>query len=509
MSISKSNTITVSYTVFYVFLSLIYSIIFVGAEFWGSPVAGFRGFMTLALQWVVVSFAASSVIGLISMNRWIFAMTFPILILLSTIAAYFKITLGASITPSIIELAVVNNANTWFTLVSPALMVFVIVAMTLSIAMAIYRFRFVHNPKYKIVWLVCFLAGTLVLINIKRFKAPITGRMPFSFVWSVWDYGINRRAVSEIRNTFDNVPVTCADDSITVVVVIGESLRSDHLQINGYGRCTMPLLCADTAVVSLPKMRTVPYYTHVSVPHIVTRADSIHPDRASEEQSFISLFKKAGFHTAWLSNQDEVVSYTYFMHEADELIRINSARSLYDFGLQLDEDLLPEFDDFLKRSEPRKLGVLHTIGSHWWYGSHYREEDACFKPEANSRIVSELTADQIINSYDNTIVATDKFLNAILTRLRDKNAVLLYVSDHGEALGENGNFLHGADYPELHNTASFVWYSSKYAERHADLIKGLKMNSVSNYMTDVIFHSVLDAATISTPVLDYGMSVFR
>lgn len=498
-----------TFTLFYAIISIIYCLVFITAEFWGSPMAGFQGFMTLFMQWIVISLAASSVIGLMTINKWVFAILYPILIILSSIAAYYKITLGASITPAVIELAVINNTTTWLTLVSPLLIVIVVISIIISVVIVAYRFKYVHRPKYPLIWIGVYVLGAVLPIIIPRLRAPVVARMPYSFLWSFKDWHENRKIISNNRDTFVNTPVSCHEDSLTVIFVIGESLRPDHLQINGYIRPTTPFLNADTAVISISNMRTIPYYTHVSVPHIMTRADSIHPNIATDEQSFITLFKKARFYTAWLSNQDETQSYSYFMHEADELQRINAAKTFYDFSLQLDEDLLPVFDTFIKRTEPRKLAVIHTIGSHWWYKSHYKPEDAMFKPEINSRIVSELSTEQMVNSYDNTIVATDKFLHKIINRLRNLNAILIYISDHGEALGENGHFLHGEDYPELHNTASFVWYSSKYAQKHWKSILHLKENSKNYYMTDIMFHSTLDAANIATPVLDYGMSIFK
>ena len=88
----------------------------------------------------------------------------------------------------------------------------------------------------------------------------------------------------------------------------------------------MPLLSQDTAVVALPNITTVPFHTFRSVPHIMTRADSVNTEAAFTEQSFITLFKKAGYSTAWLSNQDMLSSYAYFMHEADSLLYGNAVK---------------------------------------------------------------------------------------------------------------------------------------------------------------------------------------
>lgn len=494
---------------FYGIVAISYAVIFTGAEFVGSPMSGMRGFMTLVLQWGMVSVAAAAVLGLISVSRWSFCIFYPLIIAISTIAAYFKLTMGASVTPAVIELATVNEMSTWLTLVSPLLVTVTILALAVSILVAVYRFRRVAAPRRPWIWLTIFAAVAVLPLSVQRLKAPVTARMPYSFYCSVMDWRNNRADIATARNTYQSTPAVCADTSLTVVFVIGESLRPDHLQLNGYERPTTPLLARDSSVVSLPDVHTDPYYTHTSVPRIMTRADAANPERATQEQSFITLFKRAGFRTAWLSNQDEVVSYAYFMHEADTLARVNAGRTLYDFGPQLDMDLLPSVNCFLQSDAPLKLAVVHSIGSHWWYGSHYTPEQARFKPEADSRVISELTTEQIVNSYDNTVVATDGFLDALINLLRNRNAVLIFVSDHGEALGEGGNYLHATDCAQLHKTAALVWYSPAYASAHPDKVKAMRANAGSPLTTDVMFHSVLDAATITTPALDAKMSIFR
>ncbi len=237
--------------------------------------------------------------------------------------------------------------------------------------------------------------------------------------------------------------------------------------------------------------------------------DTVNPDYAYEAQSFITLFKKAGFKTAWLSNQDQCGTYVYFMHEADTLVMANSSTSLYSFNKWLDSDLLPVIDNYLSSSaEPLKLAVIHSIGSHWWYKSHYNDAEAVFKPEIDSRIVSELTREQMVNSYDNTIIATDNFISELINKVRGTNAVILFISDHGEALGEDGHYLHAEFYEHVDNPASFVWYSDIYAKKNPDKIRALKVNATKGWETTDMFHTALDAAGISTSVLDKKSSLF-
>lgn len=101
-----------SFGVFWLIIAILYASVFTLAEFFGSPVESFHGFLTLASQFAVVAAASASLIGLLALNRWVFAFTFPILITLSATATYYRLTLGLSITPMALELTFVNDVNT-------------------------------------------------------------------------------------------------------------------------------------------------------------------------------------------------------------------------------------------------------------------------------------------------------------------------------------------------------------------------------------------------------------
>lgn len=489
------------YPVFWIIITLIYSLVFITIDFSGNPVSSVKGFFVLASQWCTVALCSAGVIGLIGAWRLIFAIAFPILILCSTILSYFRLTMGIGLTPMGIELALVNNMATWSTVISRELIAVAIIATLISILPVIWRWRYVHPYKSLDYAVLSILIIALPVGIVPRINPAVMARMPYVFYSSTTQYLDNRKHITGHRDTFDRVPVsmTAPKDSIKVIVVIGESLRSDHLQLNGYSRPTTPKLAKEKNLISIPGMYTEPYFTHTSVPRIMTRADSINPDRAYKEQSFISLFRKAGYHTLWISNQDMSTSYAYFMHEADSLIYANSGKSFYDYDRWMDIDMLPHFNrEALKHK--LNLTVIHSIGSHWWYDAHYDTGCAPFHPTADSRIVSELSHEQMINSYDNTIVETDHFLSELIETIRNRNAILIFISDHGESLGENGIYLHAEDSPELHNPAAFVWWSDKYEHNYPHIIDALRKNAGNRHTTDKIFHSVLDAGQIQTPV---------
>lgn len=489
------------YPVFWIIISCVYAVVFITIDFSGNPISSVKGFFILASQWSIVALCSAGVIGLIGAWRLIFAITFPILILCSTILSYFRLTMGIGLTPMTIELAIVNNMATWATVISWKLIVVAIIATIVSLPPVIWRWRYVDPHKPLDYATLSILIIALPIGIIPRIKPAVMARMPYVFYSSVAQHLDNHQHITQHRDTFDKVPVsiTVPTDSIDVIVVIGESLRSDHLQLNGYSRSTTPRLAKERNLITIPEMYTEPYFTHTSVPRILTRADAENPDCAYEEQSFITLFRKVGYYTLWLSNQDMSTSYAYFMHEADSLIYVNSGKSFYDYDRWMDIDMLPHFN---RKALKHKLNliVIHSIGSHWWYDAHYNTEYAPFHPTADSRIVSELSREQMINSYDNTIVETDRFLSELIDTIRGRNAILIFISDHGEALGENGAYLHGEDYPELHNPAAFVWWSDKYEHHYPHIIDALRTNFSGPHTTDEIFHSVLDAGQIQTPV---------
>ena len=159
----------------------------------------------------------------------------------------------------------------------------------------------------------------------------------------------------------------CGSDSVTVVFVLGESLRAANLQVNGYPRATTPLLCKEENVVSLPNVYTDYTLTHLSIPHIMTRSDEQNPDRAYTERSFVSLLKQAGYRTSWITkqagyrtswitNQEQVSTFAYFMNECDTLVYVNGEKSSYNLEKWLDGDMLPHYGRELVRQGTRQAG---------------------------------------------------------------------------------------------------------------------------------------------------------
>ncbi|MDR2804328.1 MAG: phosphoethanolamine transferase, partial [Dysgonamonadaceae bacterium] len=371
----------------------------------------------------------------------------------------------------------------------------------------VFRFRKIKINKH-IIHCMLAIAFICIMFHIPRIRGPVKNRIPFNLYFVTSQYFAEREEALTERPALSE-STTCEEEkNLTVVFVIGEALRSDHLGINGYERNTTPYL-SNEEIVSFPHIYSKYTYTDASLAHILTRADSVHPDLGYKERSFIDLFKRCGYYTGWLAHQEPTKSYVYFMHECDTLIHINANKSPYVFDRWTDDDMLPAFDALLAEKERKALIILHTIGSHWYYNSHYTDEFERFTPVTKSRIVSSNTQEEMINSYDNTVLYTDYFLHELIERLRDKKAVLFYLSDHGEALGEDGVWLHAADAPPMHHPACFVWMSPSYKNEHPEMYDMLQQNKNQRYRTDFLFPTITEAAGIQNDGMNPQLSLFR
>lgn len=493
------------YFVFITLLTLFYGLIFVVADFVGVPCSGMADYIQLFKYWLLIETAVFGLLSLLSLNKWAFAIAFPIITTACSVMTYYRYTVKAVLTPQVIDLVVVNDMRTSLHAVSWQLILTIIASIALSCFIVRYRW---HKIKVS-AWYV-WLPLSLILIYYTNTRGHLSTeleqRMPYSLYYSVKEYMQTKKYVERERPMFSGKATTKAD-SLTVVLIIGESLRADHLQLNGYSRPTTPYMQREKNVVSLPNVSTDFSLTHLSIPHILTRSDEANPDRAYSERSFVSLLRQAGFHTAWLANQESVDTYAYFMKECDTLAYVNSSKSMYLFDSWLDGDILPIYEKAIKAEN--QFIILHTVGSHWFYNSHYDDRFKRYTPTADSRVINGNSRQQMINSYDNTILYSDWFWHQVITPLRSKNAIVLYISDHGESLGEDGYYTHGIDRPEQHSVAAWVWYSDKYRQTYPSKIKALQENARKKLKTYFMFHTILDAADVDWHGKDEKMSILK
>jgi lipid A ethanolaminephosphotransferase len=185
-------------------------------------------------------------------------------------------------------------------------------------------------------------------------------------------------------------------------------------------------------------------------------------------------------------------------------------------GECFDEVLLHGLQPRLDKAEDDMLVVLHQKGSHGpAYFKRYPKQFAVFQPECRSQQVEECNQASIINSYDNTIVYTDYFLSRVVDFLKHNtdrfNVALIYVSDHGESLGENGIYLHGLPYAIAPNNQThvpmMVWMSDEYAKAYAIDTACISQQHTRAYSHDNLFHNLLGLFDVHSSVYRADMDI--
>ncbi len=240
----------------------------------------------------------------------------------------------------------------------------------------------------------------------------------------------------------------------------------------------------------------------------MTRAEKNNISPIYEENSLISIFKKCDFKTYWIGNQNPGDTYFPYVTNCDSIIINKSYQTTYSFAKKLDEELIPYVDNLLKEERSLKLFVIHLIGSHWFYNSHYPESFEKFKPVMKGKTISPDDSMKIVNSYDNTILYTDYILSQFINRIKEQRSLMLYISDHGEMLGEGNKWLHAHESEYEKNPAFILWFSPKYEASNNKLSMTAFQNKDKRYETGTVFHSLLQASFISSEYLDTTLSVF-
>jgi len=302
-----------------------------------------------------------------------------------------------------------------------------------------------------------------------------------------------------------------------VVLVIGETARSNRFSLNGYGRATNPKLSQIDDLISFSNVSSCGTDTAQSVPCIFSglgRA-SFSTEAAAGREDLLDVVRRVGFDVLWRENQTgckgvcDRVPTDALTHRADPAFCAD--------GECHDEILLKQLPSKLAAMKSGGVVVLHMMGSHGpAYYKRYPQGFGVFQPTCETSQFSHCTLDEISNSYDNTIVYTDHVLAELIKALRvvadnGVDTAMIYASDHGESLGEKGLFLHGMPYSmaprEQTHVPMLMWMSEAYRRaRSIDLrcVRGLKDREYSH---DNIFHTVLGMLSIDTKVRDPSLDM--
>ncbi|MCY0147503.1 phosphoethanolamine--lipid A transferase [Hoeflea sp. G2-23] len=448
-------------------------------------------------------------------------LTKPIFILLIVSAAsagWFMEHFGVIIDTDMIRNAVQTTPAEAGHLLTPAYLWHMLVYAVLpSLLIVFVRIR--HRPfpaklKYNLAVIVPFLLLTLALVawqypaiasTMRNNRLVIKTLNPVSPIISAVKFVIRSGQESVIvaapldSDARLGAAINKAEKPVLTIIVVGETARAQEFSLGGYERKTNPEL-EKRDIAYFPNTSSCGTATAVSMPCMfsaLTRSEYSH-EKALAQENLVDVLSHAGVNVEWWDNNtgdkkigDRIVKRKFYEE--------NDPRFCNE-GECLDTVMVNALGAWLDGIKGNSVLVMHQLGSHGpAYFARYSEEERAFRPDCRTAEFADCTQQEIINAYDNTIVATDRMLAAVIDMLQARSdqiaSTMVYISDHGESLGEKGLYLHGMPYifaPDEQTRVPFLMWASKGYTRLFGLDTAcLREQADAPYSQDNLFHTVL------------------
>ncbi|MCP1480306.1 lipid A ethanolaminephosphotransferase [Pseudomonas chlororaphis] len=307
-----------------------------------------------------------------------------------------------------------------------------------------------------------------------------------------------------------------ARKSLTVLVV-GESARAENFGVLGYERDTTPKLSQENGLIAFTDVSSCGTETAVSVPCMFSNMGRKNYDasKAKNEEGLLDVLKRAGLEVIWRDNQSGCKG-TCDRVTLDDVSKLKDPALCANSECR-DEILLQGLQHFIDTLDKDTVLVLHQMGSHGpEYFKRYPKQYERFTPVCQSNALNNCSRESIVNGYDNTLLYTDHVLATLIDLLRsnqDKvDTAMLYLSDHGESLGEYNLFLHGTPYmlapSQQKHVAMLAWFSDSYQKAFSVDTHCLQLSREKPLSQDNLFHSMLGLLEVDSRVYQPDLDLF-
>ncbi len=459
---------------------------------------------------------ASLIILMLVLNAFVFYLVFflsrfvgkfllVIFFIVNAIAVYFVNTYSVIIDESMVGNVLNTRYEEASSFFSIKLVVYIILLAVIP-AIYIIKTNIIKEPVKR--FLITALVSLLFILTLafanasnwlwidKNSKALGGLAMPWSYSVNLSLFYVHKAQENQQEILLPNA--TIKDDKKSVVVlVIGESARKQNFSLYGYSKNTNPLLSTTSNVFHFDATSCATYTT-AGIKCILehTSTDELY-------EILPNYLYRNNVEVVWRSNNWGEPPLHIKNYQNKDSLKANCKE-----GCDYDEVLLTGLKEQILASRKNKiLIVLHTSTSHGpTYSQKYPPQFERFKPVCNSVELAKCSHEELINAYDNTIVYTDYILHKIIEDLKQLtayNSAMIFVSDHGESLGEKNLYTHGLPLSiapkEQYEIPFIVWVSD--STKHLKPEKTLSQNHV--------FHSVLNFLNIHSPVYNEEMNIFK
>lgn len=442
-----------------------------------------------------------------------------VLIVVSALSSYFMNTFSTIIDKDMIANVVQTDYAEAFDLITLKLIGYIILFCIFPILfLARYKIEY-KNYKFEVLnrvimvlitLLLAFVAYTTFSKNYSSFfrnhgelRYYLNPSYPiYSFVKYIKREASSQKSITPIAQDAKMVEHS---KKRLFVFVVGETARAENFSLNGYKNETNPLMQTQESIVNLENFYSCGTATAVSLPCMFSKFGR---EEYSEDKKYfenlVDVVNKIGVRVVWRDNNSG--------HSKGVADRIKDVK--YFGGEGFDEVMLDDLQQSVDASYEDTLIVLHQEGSHGpTYYKRYPEAFKKFNPTCDTQDLEKCTQEEILNTYNNTILYTDYLLDKTIKFLKNNDqkyeTFMMYVSDHGESLGEGGIYLHGLPYaiaPDTQKHVPAVFYFGHDMEAKKELLENSKSNQYSH---DNIFHTFLGLFGIETGEYDKNLDIFK
>ena len=358
--------------------------------------------------------------------------------------------------------------------------------------------RFLSN-----IGLALGLAVAIAFVNIQNWPWLDRNSTELGSLLMPWSYTVNTVRFYNGEKKRNQKEILLPDAQISndskdvCILIIGESARRDHFSLYGYEKPTNPLLAEDDVTALIANSAAT--YTTAGVKAILD-----HQPTGKLYEILPNYMYRTGVDVIWrTSNWGEPPVHIEKYHTVRDIKKMYpEADDRYD-GI-----LLSGLKEEIQTSDKDKiLVILHTNTSHGpTYNKKYPAEFEVFKPVCTTVEMSKANPQELMNAYDNSVLYTDYIIHSaieILKEFTDRRTCMLYVSDHGESLGEGNLYMHGVPMsiaPKEQIEIPFIVWTSK------DAVEVKELAEVGQYH---VFHSVMDFLGVESPIFDEDKNIFK
>lgn len=450
---------------------------------------------------------------------WLDRVLIGLFILLSATAQYFIHNYAIVVDRSMIVNMLDTTASETFALLTPQLLFSLLIT---GVAMVLLAFC-IRLKKGTTLWqslayrLLSIAISAILILLVAMFfykdyaslfrnnKELIKGLSPSnsiaaSFSWYKHQRLANLPLVKIGEDAHQDPQMLNEPKKHLTILVVGETSRAADFSLSGYNRLTNPRLAKDD-VTYFPNTISCGTSTAVSVPCMFSNMPRAHYDDAlaSHEEGLLDILQRAGIEVLWHENDGGCKGACDRVPHLD--VTSMNLPGMCTEGECYDEVLFHGLEAYIEQLKGNGVIVLHTIGSHGpTYYHRYPPQFRQFVPTCDTNEIQECSKTQLVNTYDNTLLyvdyIVDKAINLLKAHQDHFTTSLVYLSDHGESLGENGEYLHGMPYaiaPEVQkHVPMLIWLSSDYRQRYGVNMACLnKQAAILDYSQDNLFSTML------------------